>query len=244
MHVKQFRAPKRLWFYPPDPIPPGELYLIGTIHRLPRLAPFLEDCLNMIRPEIITVEISPYSLRKRQREEDLWLKRFEELRRRLSPQEREHPALLLYREALKIPYEIKVAQKWGQDRGIPVIPIDSSRVAKNWLKRLLSGLSWENFKALTRQERERYHLKHTLNLVAFYLRTGVLPSRDEEDLLRERLMLRRLRRIFQKKRPVVHIGGWGHLFSLAEALEKAIPIFIKGQTDLSFSFKSESFTEN
>ncbi len=233
MRAKQFGAPKRLWFYPPDPIPQGELYLIGTIHRAPQLAPFLEDCLNKIKPEIITVEISPYSLWRRRRESDLWLKRFEELRRRLPPQERDHPALILYREALKMPYEIKVAQKLGQRLGIPVIPIDSSKVAKSWLERLVSGLSWENLKALTYEEKERYDLRRTLNLVNFYLRIGFVPPKDEEDLFRERVMLRRLRRIFQRKRPVVHIGGWEHLFSLAEALERAVPIFI---SNLCFSF--------
>ncbi len=127
-----------------------------------------------------------------------------------------------------MPYEIEVAQKWGQKLGISVIPIDSSKVAKDWLERLLAGLSLENLRALTYEEKGRYDLKRTLSLVNFYLRTGLLPSKNDEDIFRERVMLRRLRRISRRKKPVVHIGGWEHLFSLAEGLERAIPILIKG----------------
>lgn len=228
MTLEQLVPWREILFYPRDPLSRAPIYLIGTIHRAPEKAAFLEDLLQRLEPTLISVEISPYSLRLRRKYQALWLKRFDHLVHELglSPK---HPSLDLYRKALMMPYELEVAEQVARKRRIPLVPVDSSRSAKRLLRDLLLGLNPKNLRQLVQGPPVSLWEKEEA-LVRFLLRSGLWPRRTEEDRWREEKMLRRLRRLAARRTPLVHIGGWRHLPGLLEGLPMALGIFL-GHTE-------------
>lgn len=190
----------------------GELWLVGGVHRDREAEPALERLLARLRPELITVELSPYGLRFR-RERAPALRRL--LRRRLRPMgvvASQHPVVCDLLELLRLPFEFRAALRYArQEPGVAVCCVDADGPSREYLRlfelevlrpdnlwRLLSlppgdGLLAERRRALHVLRRGRY-----------------LPPPDP---LRERLLARRIRHLVARLRPrrTVHVGGWQHL---------------------------------
>jgi hypothetical protein len=230
MTLEQLVTGREILFYPRDSLPRAPIYLIGTIHRSSERAIVLEELLRNLEPALISVEISPYSWRVRKKYQDLWLKRFDQLVQRLKLR-LDHPAIRLYREALKMPYELEVTQKVARERRIPLVPVDSSRVARRLLRELISGLNSKNLCLLAKAPPVTCR-ENEEALVRFLLRTGLWPRRTKEDQAREEKILRLLKRLANKKTPLVHIGGWRHLPGLLQGLPSAIGIFLSNHTEI------------
>ncbi len=224
MVLKQLIPWREILFYPKDHIPQAPIYLVGTIHRARAKAPLLSELLEHLKPTLLTVEISPYSWRLRQKYAPLWLERFDNLVRELRLP-RSHPALRLYQETLRLPYEVEVAEKFARQRKVPLIPIDSNLIAKKLLQELLQGLNPQNLQKLA-QGPQPLLWEQEESLVRFLLRTGLWPTSTEEDQLREVRMARLLRRLCPQRRPIVHIGGWRHLPGLLQRLPEAVGLFL------------------
>ncbi len=223
MLVEQSFPSLELLFYPPEVVPRASIYLIGTIHRAPEKAPLLEKLLRELSPAVITVEISPFSWKVRQKFSPYWVKRFENLVKKLNlPQD--HPVLCCYKEALKIPYEMEVAQRVGREKNLPVVPLDQNNLARRLLPKLLRGLSPQNLQKLGKSPPVAGIDEESL--IRFLLRTGIWPKNTKEDQLREGRMSRILQRIARYRRPVVHVGGWRHLPYLKQKIPQAVGIFL------------------
>jgi hypothetical protein len=174
------------------------LILVGTLHRVKEAAQALGEFLTSNKPDLISVEISPYSLSFRKRRKELLPKLSSSLR--------------LF---LEIPYEYEVARTYASKHQIPLIPIDLCYLSKRFLREA-SGL----FKRPLREEPLLSFEGH----VGFVKKVwddktlgGLLSKRL--DPKRERALALRIRKLFQHHpKRMIHIGGWIHMLDVPGTL--------------------------
>ncbi|NPB09338.1 MAG: hypothetical protein GXO17_03200 [Thermodesulfobacteria bacterium] len=220
MHSANLKDTRQIRFYPEDPLPRGEIILLGTIHRAPILSSPLREILSKIRPRIITVEISPLSLRRRREKESQWLRQFDELSSRLPDHLARSPALSLFREALRLPYEWRVAEETASSLGIKAVPVDLNRFARPHLKTLEGLLTPAGVEEIARGLVNPLEKEWALAVLSLRNR---LVSSSSEDARREEHVARRITLL--RERPLVHICGWRHLPGLMKLLPRAEGVF-------------------
>ena len=110
--------------------------LIGTIHldMAAECGP-MRIVLEKLRPEIIAVEISPFSVFYRLKNQKRWLSLFYKNIAPLTEKERLHSGLKLLKLQIMMPFEWRVARHYGGEKGIPVLAIDSG--AQKGLERII-----------------------------------------------------------------------------------------------------------
>jgi len=202
----------------PGPLPTAQLILLATVHGDPAGYGRAWRLLEHWRPDAITVEISPFSVRYRERLAGNWRRR---LQKSLQALPREAAASLAVARAAaqaSVPFEYRVARDWGRANQIPVKLLDAGAVARRHLPRYTEELlSPENLRLLSgtggqgtleefvAREFQRARRARTGKLGRFFGITG------NDDAKRERLWARRLRRLAKGTNRVVHLGGWEHL---------------------------------
>ncbi|MDD3553431.1 MAG: hypothetical protein PHC35_02785 [Deltaproteobacteria bacterium] len=205
------------------------LYLIGTVHLDARAeAAGLYGLLCQIRPQIILVEISPFSVAFRRANERKWLTQLYRLTKDWPKEKRRHGAIELLKLQLRMPFEWKIGRHYGQRHDIHVLPIDSNSLAKEelplWRNELLTA---QNLNYLVEQP----HVELNTYLAGQYRLAQQLlcaqlgpqgqpgpkpmPSMEwmEEGFWRKReeTLARRIKRIAKAGLLTVYIGGWMHL---------------------------------
>lgn len=206
------------------------LYLIGTIH-LDKQAESqgLYDLLCRIRPEIILVEISPFSVAFRKAHQRQWLRTLWEITKDWPRPKRCHAALRLLRLQLTMPFEWEISRSYGKKHNIPVIPIDSSTLAREelplWQNELLTEYNLSQLVQQPDLELETYFAghyrmaqdilcdRHTDDLAETPNRTKQLLKWMEDEFWqkREGILARRIKRVAITGRKTVYVGGWMHL---------------------------------
>ena len=173
---------------------------------------------DYVRPDFITVEISPFSVRYRQRAAPLWRRCWQKALRTLPPEASQKLAVARVAAQTALPFEYQAARDWGRAYRVTVKLVDAGKVARCHLPRfrqeLLSPenlrLLWETGESGTLEKfvARQYRLAR----LAREGRLKRLPrAPDEEDRQRERLWARRLARLAAAGKKVVHLGGWEHL---------------------------------
>ena len=245
--TRQFSNRNKLWesdlrkihFYPSDPLPAGELFVIGTIHRVPELKAYLERLLFQISPRLISVEISPYSLKLRKKRKDLWRRRLEELSKSLTLEK--SPVLEGLERIIEFPYEVSAAFKVAQRLKIKVLPLDISSIARKHLAQFESLLTPEGIKEILRAPPPS--LEKEFAFARLTLKNNLSPPVSPEDLFREEVMAQRLKRLVKRYKPLVHVGGWGHLQGLGQRLPEARLIFLDAPSALFKSRDPQKYQE-
>lgn len=202
---------------PPRP-EPGVLVLLGTVHGDPagyrRAWRFFEH----LWPEILAVEISPFSVRYRRRAGGLWQRRLKEVLARLPPEVGQSLAVARVAAQLELPFEYRVARDWGRAHGVPVNLVDTGAVARRHLPRYHTELLTPANLSFLGEQGETGTLEgfvaREFRRARLALEGGLLLGpdlADPETQRRERLMARRLARLAATGKRVVHLGGWEHL---------------------------------
>lgn len=199
----------------------AQLVLVGSIHRDPGGYQRLFHLLENQHPDLITVEISPYSIRFRKKHQEELFRKFAAAEDRITCVKKRHPALHLIDETLKIPYEWRAAWAYSRSHKIPCLAIDVSWIARRHLSLLASDLlSKDNLEVLCQEEetdlevqirRQYTHARKVINLPDQYAFLYRRCFEDSLDLLREKALAKRIRVLCQKGGRLVHIGGWIHL---------------------------------
>ncbi len=119
-----------------------KLILVGTVHLDPEGRVGLYKIIETLRPSILTVEISRFSVRYRLSNQERWLLRLRDLKYKLPEDRRCHPGLKLLKLQLHTPFEWEVAHRYSEANNIPCLAIDSGSLARNelplWKNKLLS----------------------------------------------------------------------------------------------------------
>ena len=195
----------------------SSLFLIGTVHGDPRGYGRAWKLLHQLQPDLITVETSPFSVRYRLRQEKRWQRLLRLALEDLPASEREHPAIQRLRAQVALPFEFRVARDYSYAYGIPWRPLDLGAAARRHLPRYAGELlSTDNLRALLASEEvslEEFVAGELRRARLAYERSPWrLPTHSApETLRRERVLAKRLRRLAQRGRRVVHLGGWEHL---------------------------------
>lgn len=206
-----------------SPGPPPEdlssfpsLILIGTVHGDPWGYDRALELLRRFQPDLVTVEVSRFSLRYRQRQEANWQRLLQQALAALPGAAAGHLAVRRLAAQVALPFEVRAARDYSPQYGIPWRPLDLGSPSRRHLPRYARELmSPENLKTLLTTEdepledfvaREYRRARLTCRRPAWRL-----PGLDPETRRRERLQVRRLRQCLTRYARVAHLGGWEHL---------------------------------
>jgi hypothetical protein len=194
------------------------LILIGTVHGDPQGYPRALTLLDYFCPDLITVEISPFSLRYRRRQGPRWQRLLGQALQELPPEAAGHLALRRLAAQVTLPFEVQAARDWGRRHEIPWRPLDVGAPSRRHLPRYARELlAPANLKALLDNgpdgSLEDLVAGEFCRARRAYQRAPRrLPTAGEVAAARrEQVMARRLRRLTDRGGRVVHLGGWEHL---------------------------------
>jgi hypothetical protein len=194
-----------------------QLILIGTVHGDPRGYGRAGKLLASLTPDVVTVEISPFSLRYRLKHGAGWQRQLARALSQLPAAAPRHLAIQRLAAQVALPFEVRAARNYHQATGVPWRPLDLGGLARRHLPRFGPELlSLGNLSALLETSDgslEEY-------VAAEYRRARLALERSPRRLLlsgspemlrREGFLARRLRSLASRYRRVAHLGGWEHL---------------------------------
>lgn len=202
--------------------PTHNLILVGVVHGDPRGYARAGKLLAQLSPDMVTVEISPYSLRYRLKHGPGWQRQLNQSLAQLPRAAVRHLAIQRLSAQVALPFEVKAARDYHRLTGVPWRPLDLGGLARRHLPRYGSELlTPANLKALLASADgplEEYvaaeFTRARLALVRKHRR--LLISGIPETLRREKFLGRRLRTLTSQYTQVVHLGGWEHLVAWEE----------------------------
>ncbi len=203
--------------YPlPSELASPSLLLLGTVHGDPRGYERAFKLLELFQPKLITVEVSRFSLRYRQRQEANWQRLWQQALAALPGAAAGHLALRRLAAQVALPFEVRAARDYSRQYGIPWRPLDLGGPARKHLPRYARDLlTPENLKALltTADEPLEDFVAREYRRARLSCRRPAwrLPGLDPETRRRERLQVRRLRHYLTRYARLAHLGGWEHL---------------------------------
>jgi hypothetical protein len=201
----------------------ADIFLVGTVHLDPRLRELISELLNILSPSVLTVEMSRFSLDFRKKNEMPWLNKLHRFKKRLPIKDKNHSAIRLLERQLMVSREWTAASIYGEKNNIPVLPVDSSALARKELP------TWED-SLIDIKNMKKLAGEPEFDLSSYFMDCyrqaeatlaghkghpdPIHPMRWLKDGFwqkRERMLAARIRGVHRVKRPVVHIGGWMHL---------------------------------
>jgi hypothetical protein len=198
-------------------VPASNLVLIGTVHGDPRGYARVLSLLAWLRPEVVTVEISRFSLRYRRAWEARWRRQFQKNLAGLPPEAAGHPAIRRVAAQIALPYEYRAARDYSRRYGLKCLPLDLGGVSKRHLPRYgRELLSAANLRALAGAPQDSLEVFVTREFRRARLAFARPPWRlalnnDSQSQRREFFVARRLQRLAAPGVRVAHLGGWEHL---------------------------------
>ncbi|MBW1917939.1 MAG: hypothetical protein JRI57_07950 [Deltaproteobacteria bacterium] len=217
----------------------ADLILVGTVHGDSLGYPRAWKLLEKVRPNLITVEISQFSLKFRKKQGQTWRRRWQRARNQLPEGASHHLALRRIEALLTWPFEVQAAHDFAQQHGLEWRAIDTGQVSRSHLRRFSRELltpdnlrnllltedgDWGQYIAAQYQQ-ARLALAQPDRFISRFHPSWTSP----EMIVREKIMARRLRKLTKAAGQVVHLGGWTHLLTggglptLAQHLEDLQP---------------------
>jgi hypothetical protein len=205
-----------------DCVPPlhasTNLILLATVHGDPAGYERAWRIFGQVAPEVITVEISPFSVRYRELAGKDWQRRLAEALKTLPPEAEKSLAVARLSAQADLPFEYRAARDWGRLNQVPVKLLDAGRVARRHLPRYTDELLtpdnlrllWENGAPGTLKDFVTTEFRQARLAREGKLRPLPRPA-DSGDKTRERLWAKRLKDLVNSGKLVVHLGGWEHL---------------------------------
>jgi hypothetical protein len=193
------------------------LILIGTVHGDPRGQARAGRLLHHLRPDLVTVEISPFSLGYRLKHGRGWQRQLAAALAELPAGAERHLAIQRLAAQVALPPEVRAAGDYSRRANVPWRPLDLGFLSRRHLPRyateLLTPANLEALLATADGELEDFvagQFHRARQALAGAPRRRIFPGLPET-VRRERFMARRLRRLVSGHRRVVHLGGWEHL---------------------------------
>jgi hypothetical protein len=193
------------------------LILIGTVHGDPQGPARAGKLLLHLRPDLVTVEISPFSLGYRLKHGRRWQRQLAAALAELPDEAKSHLAIQRLAAQITLPFEVRAAGDYSRRVNVPWHPLDLGFLSRRHLPRyeteLLSPANLEALLATADGEPKDFvagEFRRARQAWAGAPRRRIFPG-VPETLRRERFLARRLRRLVSRYRRVVHLGGWEHL---------------------------------
>ena len=197
--------------------PKEGLILIGTVHGDPRGRARAGKLLDRLRPDMVTVEISPFSLHYRLKHGARWQRRLAAALAELPAGAERHLAIQRLAAQVALPFEVRAACEYSRRVNVPWRPLDLGFLSRRHLPRyateLLSLANLEALLATADGKLEDFvagEFRRARQAWAGAPRRRVIPGAPETRR-REHFLARRLRALVSRHRRVAHLGGWEHL---------------------------------
>jgi hypothetical protein len=195
----------------------SSLILIGTVHGDPRGQARAGKLLHHLRADLVTVEISPFSLGYRLKHEGRWQRQLAAALAELPAGAERHLAIQRLTAQVALPFEVRAAGDYSRKVNVSWRPLDLGFLSRRHLPRyateLLSPDNLEALLATADGELKDFvagEFRRARQALAGAPRRRIFPG-VPETVRRERFLARRLRRLVSRHRRVVHLGGWEHL---------------------------------
>ena len=199
------------------------LILIGTVHGDPRGLARAGKLLDRLRPDLVTVEISPFSLGYRLKHGRRWQRRLLAALAELPAGTESHLAIQRLAAQVALPFEVRAAGDYSRRVNVPWRPLDLGFLSRRHLPRYETELlSPANLQALlatadgSLADFVAGEFRRARQALAGPPRRRIFPG-VPETARRERFLARRLRGLVSRHRRVVHLGGWEHLVAWEDA---------------------------
>ena len=193
------------------------LTLIGTVHGDPRGQARAGKLLHHLRPDLVTVEISPFSLSYRLKHGRRWQRQLAAALAEMPAGAERHLAIQRLAAQVALPFEVRAAGDYSRRINVPWRPLDLGFLSRRHLPRyeteLLSPANLQALLATADGELKDFvagEFHQARQALAGAPRRRIFPG-VPETVRRERFLARRLRRLVSRHRRVVHLGGWEHL---------------------------------
>jgi hypothetical protein len=193
------------------------LILIGTVHGDPRGYERAWALLNHLRPDLVSVEISPFSLRYRLRHGPSWQRQLSQALAELPAEAAQHLAIQRLAAQVALPFEVRAARDFSLNYKVPWRPLDLGFLSRRHLPRygaeLLSPVNLTAMLCTPDGEFKEYVAAefHRARLAVRRAPRRLFTPDASEAGRREGFLARRIRRLASRYGRVVHLGGWEHL---------------------------------
>jgi hypothetical protein len=193
------------------------LILIGTVHGDPWGYARALTLLNYLGPDLVTVEISPFSLRYRLKNEPGWQRRLAGALAGLPAGAARHLAIQRLMAQIALPFEVRAARDYSRSCGLTCRPLDLGSTARRHLPRygpeLLSPANLQTLLSTPDGSLEEWTAAEFRRARLALARSPrrLFSNGGSETWRRERFIARRLRRLTSRYGRVAHLGGWEHL---------------------------------
>lgn len=189
----------------------GDFFMLGIIHRDERNPDILRTWLTKIQPDVVTVEISRYSLDFRRSAGNMYRERLSGICGCRDMRQYGRTIDELY-SFIDMPLEFAVADEYCRQNDIDVYPVDMDLFSLLKLRKVDELIDRENI--MKNLSGDKKPVMSESMLADLYFRRGVAAfSYDEEMAIRDNFMCHKigiLRKRFKNKR-FLHIAGWQHL---------------------------------
>jgi len=200
----------------------SNLVLIGTVHGDPQGYARVWGLLEWLQPDLVTVEISRFSVRYRGAWKARWRRQLQKALAALPREAAGHPAIRRVAAQIDLPYEYRAARDYSRRYGINCLPLDLGGLSRRHLPRYaLELLSPANLRALAGEPQdspEDFVIREFRRARLAFARSPwrLAPDDNPETLRRELFVCRRLKRLATQGGRVAHLGGWEHLIPWRE----------------------------
>jgi len=193
----------------------GEFFMLGIIHRNRRNDQLLEEWIGKLRPEVITLELSPYGLAFRRSMGEAYRRKIDDIYNSLRLEGHTCPPSQLddLYSYVEVPREYKIAGDYCRRNGACLYPVDMDLFSFMKLREIDELISRENIRKCLSENAQRGGSVEEV-LAGLYFRSGVTAfSYSDEMALRDRFMCHGIgllmKRLCDKR--FLHIAGWQHL---------------------------------
>jgi hypothetical protein len=200
------------------------LILIGTVHGDPQGQARAGKLLYHLRPDLVTVEISPFSLSYRLKHGRGWQRQLAAALAELPPGAERHLAIQRLASQVVLPFEVRAVGDYSRRLNVPWRPLDLGFLSRRHLPRyateLLTPANLEALLATADGDLEDFvagEFRRARQALEGAPRRRLWPG-VPETVRRERCLARRLRRLVARHRRVVHLGGWEHLVTWEDSV--------------------------
>jgi hypothetical protein len=190
---------------------------VGTVHGDPRGRARAGKLLHHLRPDLVTVEISPFSLRYRTQHGARLQLQLESALADLPDGAALHLAIRRLAVQVALPFEVQAARDYGRTFDVPWRALDLGFLSRRHLPRygpeLLSPANLQALLSTPDGSLEDFVAGqfHRARLALARAPRRPFSPGAAETRRRERFLARRLRGLASRHRRVVHLGGWEHL---------------------------------
>ena len=193
------------------------------MHGDPRGYDRARQVLARLKPHLVTVEISPFSLRYRQRHGPRWRRQLAQAQARLPAAATRCLAIQRLAAQVALPFEVQAARDHGRQFGVPWRALDLGAAARRHLPRygpeFLSPANLQELLTTPQGDLEEFVAGEFRRARLAWARAPRRPYAPDaaETRKRERVLARRLRRLTSRYGRIVHLGGWEHLVCWQDA---------------------------